>query len=85
MDTQWHGQPRNSNWQEKTRFETLPVSILEMFLTSRLKIVKSLYGQRTSRSMSNQASPIEFDPFHFNYNYRQRNLSPRIMHRKDYF
>jgi hypothetical protein len=85
MDTQWHGQARNPNWQEKTRFETLPVFILEMLLTSRLKIVKSLYGRRMSRSMSNQASPIECVPFHFNYNYPRRNLSPRIMQRKDCF
>jgi hypothetical protein len=26
MDTQWHEQARNSsNWQEKARYETLPV------------------------------------------------------------
>ena len=25
MDTQWQGQARNPNWQEKTRYETLPV------------------------------------------------------------
>jgi hypothetical protein len=28
MDTQWHDQARNSsNWQEKARYETLPVCL----------------------------------------------------------
>jgi hypothetical protein len=51
MDTQWHGQARNSNYQEKTRFETLPVSTLRRRLTSRLKIVRSLFVRQTFRCL----------------------------------